>query len=226
MKIIMLCGSPRKEQSTSHFLLHAFKERVTKNNEIIVRQMSEYKDHDKIIEDMNGANAIIVAFPLYVDGIPASLLSVLIEIEKVIKEKVKKVVNEENIKAKQLNTKVYAIINNGFYDARQNEIAIQMVWKWCEKCGLQKGTAIGVGAGGMIKMAPIGRGPSVNLGRAFDKFAEVILDRNSCDDIYVEPNFPRFLYQIAAHGNWRAAAKRNGLKVGELRRKVKVIDSI
>ncbi len=206
MKIIMICGSPKKEQSTSHFLLQALKDKMNTGNEITINQMKEYRDYNKITYDMINADAIILAFPLYVDGIPASFLDALQNIEKVKKE--------------NSNTFVYPIVNNGFYDAKQNKIAIQMIWKWCDKCGFQKGTGMGVGAGGMIKMAPVGRGPSVNLGRAYEKLIKDILELCSRDTMFIEPNFPRILYKLAAHGNWRASVKKNGLKVGDLRKRL------
>ena len=209
MKIIMICGSPRKDQSSSQFLLEGLEKKLSQNNEIIINQMKDYEDSNKITYDLINADGIILAFPLYVDGIPASFLDTLQNIETAIKE------NNMHI-----NSKVYVIANNGFYDGKQNNIAIQMIWKWCDKCGLQRGTAIGVGAGGMVKMVPIGQGPSLNLGRALDKLAKDVIDRKSSETMFVEPNFPRFLYKFAAHGNWRASAKKNGLKVGDLRRRL------
>ena len=99
---------------------------------------------------------------------------------------------------------------------RSNEI----LPKWAEKAGLERGSAIGIGAGEMVKMAPIGHGPSHNLGIAIEQFISDICEQKSRDTIFVEPNFPRILYKAAAHAGWRAQVRKNGLKVSDIRRKV------
>ena len=156
-------------------------------------------------KELSDSDAVVIACPLYVDSIPSNLLEVLSALEK-----------ELGVKTRE--TKVYLLVNNGFYDAIQNSIAIDLLWNWCDKSGLNRGYAIGVGAGGMVQMFPVGQGPSANLGKALRKFADDIENGRSADPVFVEPNFPRALYQMAAHIGWRKGAKANGLKVSDLKR--------
>ena len=158
MKIVMICGSPRKKGSTSQYLLDALREMLESENEICGYHALDKTVVPPLLEDLQGSDALVVACPLYVDSIPSNLLEVLTELENALPKTGAK-------------TKVYLIVNNGFYDAAQNRIAIDMLWEWCDQCGFKKGCAIGAGAGEMIKMSPLGRGPSANIGRALRRFA-------------------------------------------------------
>lgn len=208
MKILMVCGSPRHKNSTSQYLLQGLKEKINDGNEILMGSISN--SYNKTVEvvgnNIADTKAIVLAFPLYVDGIPSSFLKFLVDIEKVIKQN-------------KTDCKVYALINNGFYDAKQNDIAIDMIMNWCKKCGMKMGYAIGVGGGEMAQVTPLGQGPSTNLGKAVDQLAVDILEGKSGERIFVEPNFPRFLYKIAAHYGWRKQVKENGLNSSDIKRR-------
>lgn len=207
MKILMICGSPRGEDSTSNYMLQIVEEKLQNIEDNRIRIIYDYKEVETVKSDLLDASIILIAFPLYVDGIPASFLDVLQKMEEAVKDEKPK-------------GRVYALVNNGFYDAKQNNIAIDMIWKWCDKCGFDKGYAIGVGAGGIIRASSMGVGPNINLGRALNQLIKDMYDETKKETIYVEPNFPRSLYKLAAHVNWRKTAKANGLKVKELRRKL------
>lgn len=202
MKILMICGSPRRKNSTSQYLLQALAGKLKEDAEVVLCQMAD----PNIAENIEDSQAVIAAFPLYVDGIPAGFLEALKNAEAAIKQK-------------RVSAKAYVIVNNGFYDAVQNEIAIHMFWKWCEKCGLEKGCALGVGAGEMVQMAPLGHGPSANLGRAVDRLAEDIRQGSSRETVYIEPNFPRFLYKMSGNITWKQKIRKNGLKVSDIKMK-------
>lgn len=210
MKMIMICGSPRLQKSTSQYLLNTLKENLSNEHEIIMCNAAGGTDSAEhlIGKHIQDTKAIVLAFPLYIDGIPSSLLQVMKNIEL-------------QIKGNKSDCKLYVIVNSGFYDARQNAIAIAMVWKWCKYCGLEKGRAVGLGAGEMAHAAPLGIGPSKNLGRVIKQLTADIRVGNSGEAIFVEPNFPRFLYITAAHIGWRKGIKANGLKAADLKMRLK-----
>lgn len=210
MKILMICGSPRTTDSNSMYLLKALSEKLGQQNKITFCETSKGDEQcnlNKIAANICSSEVIVLAFPLYVDGIPSHLLGILKGIESA------NMADNEHIT-------VYQIANSGFYDARQNHIAIDMIWNWCDKCGMKKGCSLGVGAGEMSQAAPVGHGPSVNLGKGLDQLAADILAGKTGGSVFIEPNFPRFLYKAAAHIGWRKKAKKNGLKVSELKRRL------
>jgi hypothetical protein len=72
----------------------------------------------------------------------------------------------------------------------------------------------------MVGALPIGRGPLRNLGRALDSLAGNIRALESAENIFAEPNFPRFLYTFAGNMGWKSQARRNGLKIKQLYDKI------
>lgn len=208
MKIALINGSPKAKDSASGYLLQELKSFLEQDNNLI----SEYhfRKPQLTMEEMvqlAECNALIFAFPLYVDGIPSHMLNCLIQLESFF----------SSIKEKDII--VYSIANCGFYEGHQTAIAIEMMKNWCIKAGLQWGQGVGIGAGGMlisIKSVPIGHGPKKNLGIAFEKLASNILERSSGEDIFITANFPRILYKLAAEKGWRNLIKANGLKRKDL----------
>lgn len=207
MKIWMLCGSPRPQRGNSMYLLEGLRDRLGPEQEVTIHRA--YGEREPILEDLPNSGALVIAFPLYVDGLPSHLLGLLRWLQAAMPER-------------QRPVKVYVIANNGFYEAEQNRAAIDMVWKWCDACGLTRGRALAVGAGEMLQAAPLGKGPSTNAGKALDQLAKDILNGVSGETMYVKPNFPRFLYKLAGQSGMRRTAKKNGLKAPAVKAKIPV----
>jgi multimeric flavodoxin WrbA len=208
MKIALINGSPKIKDSASGAILHDLKPFLEKDNNFIsehkyTKPQLTAKDMEQIIEN----DVLVFAFPLYVDGIPAHLLNCLVQLESYF----------SNIKDKEI--KVYVLVNCGFHEGKQNELAIEILENWCEKAGLNWGQGIGIGAGGMLgalKNVPIGKGPKKNLGKAFAKLSNNILNGISEEKLFITANFPRFLYKLAAEMGWRQSVKANGLTKKDL----------
>jgi len=198
MKIMLLNGSPKSNNSASEIIINGLRQRLGTTNEyVLLNAMKTNKA--EFIEKTNGINAIVIVFPLYVDGIPSHLLRLLYDVK-----------NEIGCANNQLI--IYAIVNNGFYEGIQNSIALEMIQNFCVSANLKWGQGLGVGAGGMSSAAPIGQGPMKNLGLALDKISANIKNSATDDNFFIEPNFPKFLYKISAHFGWRRQAKDNGIK--------------
>jgi multimeric flavodoxin WrbA len=203
MKIALINGSPKSKDSSSEFILDALQKRLSNPTVPIAVSNVKKQEQKEILEAIQGCNAMVFAFPLYVDGLPSHLLEFLDEAKYAI------ALNAPD-------AKVYCLVNNGFYEARQNSIAIAMMKSFCKHSGIAWGYGVGIGAGGMIHVAPAGHGPMKNLGRVLDRLADNIYGLKTIEDCFVEPNFPRLLYMFAAHWGWKAQGKRNGLKVKQL----------
>jgi len=110
---------------------------------------------------------------------------------------------------------VYALINNGLFEGKQNHIAFEMIKHWCEHSGTTFGGGIGQGAGEMIgamKSMPFSFGPFNNLARALELLADKISSKEPFDTVYLNPYFPRFLWSfMAVQVSWHPMARKNGL---------------
>jgi multimeric flavodoxin WrbA len=144
MKIALINGSPKHEGSASGIILEALRCRLSGDCEFAAGHAA--KDGVAgVRETVAGCGAIVFAFPLYVDGIPSHLLRVLDSIQGEVAVLAPKAV-------------VYAIANNGFYEGRQNALALEMMRHFCDASGLAWGQGMGAGGGGMMDSAPIGGG--------------------------------------------------------------------
>ncbi len=204
MKITMINGSPKPGENNSGTLIKYLTSLINEN-ETDVYNISKLKLSDMQFEEMKKSSALVFAFPLYVDGIPSHLLRFLMRLER--------------MDVFDKNTMVYCIVNNGFFEGKQNHIAVSQMKNWCIAAGLTWGQAVGIGAGEMLpflKNIPFGYGPNKNTGKAINEIANNIKTLKSGDDLFVSPNWPRFLWKMQGTRIWNMRAKKNGLRETDL----------
>ena len=207
MKISIINGSPKAIKSNSE-ILGNYLSSLLKENEIKEYYSISFRLNDENKNEIYNSDVLIFLFPLYVDGIPSNLLKLLVEFEK-----------EKVIKS---GTKIYCIANNGFYEGKQNRLAILQMKNWCEKVKADWGQGIGAGAGELLpylKKSPLGQGPLKNLGKVLDEFSANIITLKSDEDIYINPNWLKSLYFFQATISWILKGRKNNLRVRELFRK-------
>lgn len=208
MSVLMLCGSPHDKGGNSTYFLEGLKERLNGNGEIYNTIKSPQISEAAFLKAVKNGENIVFSFPLYADSLPAYFLGFLRRLEQLTMGIIS-------------DSRIYVIVNNGFYDDYQNNLAIKVMWKWCEKCGLKKGRALAIGAGGMAQAAPIGKGPMAKVGAALEQMAEDIQNDASGDTIYTKPIFPRCMYKIAGNFGFSMQGKQNGLSRKQIKGTVK-----
>lgn len=205
MKIALLNGSPKVNNSASGALLEDLKGCFPKETELMECDVHNTALSEDMIEELLKTVAWVFAFPLYIDGIPGHLLSCLVQLEKVCMH--------------HPEIHVYGIVNCGFYEGIQAEFALKLLQNWCTKTGFVWGGGIGVGGGGGLAMMPKsepGQGPKVPIDNSLNVLAEKILQRHTQENRYVSVAFPRFLYKMGAQIGWRQMIKKNGGKKKDL----------
>ena len=207
MKIIIINGSPKTIKSNSEILGNYLFPLLKENN--IKKYYSIYFQlNDKTKNEIYNSDVLIFIFPLYVDGIPSNLLKLLVKFEK------------ENVVRPK--TKIYCIVNNGFYEGKQNFLALLHMKNWCKKVNAKWGQGIGIGSGELLpylKNLKLGQGPLRNLEKTLNILSRNILTLNSDKNIYINPNWPKSLYFIQGSISWILKARKNNLKIRELFKK-------
>ena len=207
MKITIINGSPKTVKSNSEILGNYLFPLLKENN--IKKYYSIYFQlNDKTKNEIYNSDVLIFIFPLYVDGIPSNLLKLLVKFEK------------ENIVRPE--TKIYCIVNNGFYEGKQNFLALLHMKNWCKKVNAKWGQGIGIGSGELLpylKKFKLGQGPLKNLEKILNRLSRNILTLNSDKNIYINPNWPKSLYFIQGSFSWILKARKNNLKIQELFKK-------
>ena len=207
MKIIIINGSPKTIKSNSEILGNYLFPLLKENN--IKKYYSIYFQlNDKTKNEIYNSDVLIFIFPLYVDGIPSNLLKLLVKFEK------------ENVVRPK--TKIYCIVNNGFYEGKQNFLTLLHMKNWCKKVNAKWGQGIGIGSGELLpylKKFKLGQGPLKNLEKILSRFSRNILTLNSDKNIYINPNWPKSLYFIQGSISWILKARKNNIKIRELFKK-------
>lgn len=216
MKVALVNGSPRGTKSSSLNILKGLKTYLQEDISIEIEDFmwnlpnSGLKDFEKILS----CDAIVFSFPLYIDSIPSNLLQNLVNFEEYIK-------NNKPLFSKEIN--VYVTINNGFFDGKQNCLAIENIEYFCDHVGFKYKQGLGIGGGGMlpsIENVPYGHGPKKSIGNELKKLADNIKLSKGSTTTFIEPNFPGFIYKIMAQTGWRKAIKRNGLRKKDIGRRI------
>lgn len=206
MKISIINGSPKQGKNTSELLIKFFLAEIGNKHSVEIYRLSKETLGQEQFEMMAASDALLFVFPLYVDSIPSHLLKLLVKIDE------KKILSK--------NTMVYCMINNGFFEGKQNHIAIEQMKIWCTSAGAEWGQAIGIGAGEMLPFIsdiPLGHGPNKNLGYAIKCLVKNILNKEGDKNILFSPNYYRPLWKIQSTlFVWYPRAKRNGLRLRDI----------
>lgn len=118
--ILIVNGSPRAPRSNSKLYAEAFMKGWRKGAEYMNLTLI---NHQAIIEKIgSGAyREVLFVFPLYADGIPSTLLSLWKDIEAA--------------GFVPAGTRMSLIVNCGFYERTQNEVAIKMARLFAKRAG-------------------------------------------------------------------------------------------
>ena len=143
-KIVSINGSPKGKKATSFAILNHLNEKIENPNRDIYSLLSSKKNgYEKLIDKMQDATDVLIAFPLYVDSIPALLQDFLEEYNKAYKND--KISGDKNL---------YVIINCGFPEAEQNMTAMGIMKEFARISGFKWRTGVGIGMGGMGSGSP------------------------------------------------------------------------
>lgn len=207
MRILLMNGSPKTGESASGTLLQLLQEHL-QQAECVEVALNRKEVPDGLLDELKGMDVLVLSFPLYIDSIPSHLLRCMIQIQEYLKE--------HNL---QRPVRFYGIANNGFFDGKQNQLALQTLRHWCNRCGLDYSGGIGLGGGGMVisvKIIPGEHGPKKNMVMALKQLAHAIAMEDQMEELLLEMSYPEDLYKTQAESSWRKMAMDNGLKLNEL----------
>ena len=212
--IILLSGSPRLKGSTSMKLLELFKNRSGNDCSATIIEAAKSILQKKQLQDyacMAKAEAIVIAFPLYIYCLPGALIEFLVGYRDYIS-------NTE----KPAEQKIYAVINCGFPESRINEDAALVIKSFCKEIRAEYRFSVLIGSGGILQ--PLKSMPSVHkmwkrIGSAFDQIVCDVCGKNVCEDIHLDSRLPKKFFYFVAQTNFAVIAKMSGIKKKELFRK-------
>ena len=134
--IIILNGSPRAPKSNSKYYATI----LSRNCKCKMEYFNISKtNHYELCGKLENFSDLLFVFPLYADSIPVTLLNFLKTMEK-NPPKNKPVVS--------------VLINCGFLECHQNDVAIRMMKLFCKQNGYRFGSVLKIGSGEAILNTP------------------------------------------------------------------------
>ena len=205
----LLVGSPRTKKSTSAslggYLMEQLNARGVETEILQVYTSFNSAERTRLtLEKLDKADLIFLAFPLYVDSLPAPVIAAL-----------------EKISAHRASMKVAqsfaAIANCGFPEARHNDTALAICEQFANETGMTWLGSLALGGGeGLVHGVPLneidGRAKplkkSLELAAASLAFGMSI--PQEARDILARPIIPNWLYKMFGGFGWKQAAKQYG----------------
>lgn len=200
-RIVAINGSPKAADSVSGKLIQKMEGFLNTSIETCqaVKVLRQENPADTVAGLLQ-ADALLVVFPLYVDGLPAPLVGLLSLLEQAAKV------------SDSPRPVVYAVCNCGFYEAEHTALALRMVRAFAARAGMGYGYGVGIGCGGALGFTE--KGPAENVYAVLRGLAGAIGGPGVGEraDVMIVPKMPRFLYKAAGHLGWRQMAKQNGVR--------------
>lgn len=140
MKTVFINASPKKKLSVSSYLLGIV--RLLVRGEVVRETLRNKGDHERILERIKDADAVVFGMPLYVDGVPSHVLAFMKDMERFCREHMIKV-------------NVYVVSNGGFIEGKQNKPLMQVFENFCSRSDIEWCGGIGIGGGVMLNVLRI-----------------------------------------------------------------------
>lgn len=135
-KIMILNASPRAPRSHSKAYAGIFSKYSKQETEYFIVSSPYY---ERIFAQIEQVSDVLLVFPLYADGIPVPLLKFLKELQQ---------------RSFQKKPVISVLINCGFFEPGQNDIAVEMVKIFCRQNGYVFGSVLKIGSGEAILTTP------------------------------------------------------------------------
>lgn len=206
-KALLLIGSPKPSRSTSESLAGHFGDQLkAKNWEVVSLNINATLraegGAEKLLTAVDGADTLVLAFPLYVDSLPAGATKAL-ELIAAHRE------------ASPVKQGLIAIVNNGFPDVHQNQPALEICRLFARQAGIEWLGGLALGGGGSISGQPLAkmRGMLRNVIKALNLAAESVAAGGKVPEeaiaLLAKPIMPRWLYLLGGDFGWNQEARKN-----------------
>lgn len=187
-EILIINASPRAPRSNSKEYARIFSEQCRSGTEYAALTRT---NHEELCRAVEAHSHVLFVFPLYADGIPVTLLNFLKSLEEY---------------RPQHKPTVSVLINCGFLEPEQNDIAVEMMKLYCDTQGYPFGSVLKIGSGEAILASPfrmLVRRKIRALARAMESGKGSVLT--------VTMPLPKRIFVRASTSYWENYGKRNGI---------------
>lgn len=209
-KVVLLVGSPRGDKSTSmslgSYLMSRLREKGWQpTTHMVGRTVDSVADFEGMFSDLEGAQLVVLATPLYVDSLPSPVVQFM------------ELFGMRQVGVAGPRPRMCLIINCGFPED-QNQVAVQIVRHFAADTGMEWAGTLTMGQGGAIWGEGLEdlRGRTRRIRSTLDQAASALVEGKAIPSD-VERTFskriiPSFLYRHMVNKGWEATGKRNKVR--------------
>lgn len=216
--MINLCiinGSPKIKNSNTDFFIQELCSDFNSDIKIEKYYVKQILKDTSLFNKIIASDKILIASPLYADSFPSITLEFLSQFEEFLKDK-----NSSRIE-------VYGMVNCGFFEGEQNQIALTILNHFCKKVNLTWRFGIGIGGGEFFpnsSKAPKTAPTNNSLYEAIFTLKNDIekTDYKVSNNILIKPNkMSQFFYRFACNIGWYfMSMKKYNIKIPRLHKKI------
>jgi multimeric flavodoxin WrbA len=210
-RAVLLVGSPRTRKSTSvslgGYLFGQLQARGIETETIqIYTSLNSPARMDAMYGAIYRADLVVLAFPLYVDTLPAPVIAAL---EKITAHR----------KGQTSPIRFAAISNCGFPEAQHNQTALAVCSEYARQNGFAWMGGLALGGGeGLVHGVPLNEmdGRAMPIKGALSMAAEALAHGQpipqSAQDLLGKPVIPNWMYKLFGGYGWKQSAKQYGVQ--------------
>jgi len=208
-RALLLIGSPRTRKSTSNTLGgQLYAQLATRGVEVetvylhtVVRSPARMRE---LFDAVDSADLVTLAFPVYVDSLPAPVIEVL---ERVATHR----------RGRTGRTQLFtAIANCGFPETRQTETALAICRAFALQAGFEWAGSLALGGGEAVGGAPLTGGKTARIRKSLENAAEALAQGRAIPDpardLMARSLIPHWAYRLTGTLRWRRSAARYGVR--------------
>lgn len=138
MKTLLIDASPKRKFSNSAYFMGISRLFMGgRKNKCTKAKLPRTSKYDEVFEQIRATDRVVLATPLYVDGLPSHVLRFLMALEQFCKEN-------------NVTFDIYVLANCGFFEGRQTRHLMEQVRTWAERAKVNFCGGVGIGAGEML----------------------------------------------------------------------------
>lgn len=208
-RALLLVGSPRTDKSTSNSLGGYLFERLSAQSiqtetiypHTILRSPARMQ---ALFDAVDAADLVTLAFPLYIDSLPAPVIEVL---ERIAAHR----------KGRETRLQLFtAIANSGFPEAHHNTTALAICETFARQAGFEWAGSLALGGGEMISGLPLSQcgGKTIRIRKSLELAAAALLQGQAIPqaarELMGKAVIPHWAYRMIGGFGWKKRAKGYG----------------
>ncbi len=208
-RALLLVGSPKPRASASLSFAEALGTRLQARGwecgtERIVPALRDEARMAGLLTAASEADLVVLAFPVYVDSLPAPVLALLEEWAE-----------RGCAPVPGLRRPRFAVLAQcGFPEASHCDVAVEVCRLFAARCGLEWSGALAFGMGGAIEGRPVESSPLAGRTDALDAAADALAAGtpipSASTEAFARPLSPSWVYPLVGGFMWSLQARKRG----------------